>query len=159
MTHWYRRPKRLDLGSFVRYPEYEFVFEDSEISVEELKALQSSIAPVIAAKRLRLGSGFSRTGRQILICRTNKAGISPSARLNEGWRGVVVVPDVIEHRRAVLTAFFLDQPRYRLSNRAIGMPQNHCLPAFTLDLTVRPPLFTAHEYSDQRNTCKKSLSK
>lgn len=157
MTHWYRRPKRLDLGSFVRYPEYEFVFEDTGISAEELKTLQSSLAHVISAERLCLGSGFPKTGRQILICRTNKIGMSPSARLNEGWRGVIVVPDVTEHRRAVLTAFFLDRPRYRLSNRAIGMPQNHCLSAFTLDLTVRPPLFTAHEYADRRNTCKKSL--
>lgn len=149
MGHWYRHPKRLDLGSFVRCPEYEFVFEDPGISVEELEALQSSLAHVIAVERLRLGSGFRKTGKQILICGTNKTGISPSARLNEGWRGVVVVPDVIEHRRAVLTAFFLDQTRYRLRTRAISLPQNHCLPAFTLDLTAEPPLFTAHKFTDQ----------
>jgi len=149
MGHWYRHPKRLDLGSFVRCPEYEFVFEDSGISVKELEALQSSLAHVIAAERLRLRIGFPKTGKQILICGTNKTGISPSARLNEGWRGVVVVPNLIEHRRAVLTAFFLDQPRYRLGNHAIDMLQKHCLPAFTLDLTVEPALFTAHKFTDQ----------
>ena len=117
------------------------VFEPSEISAEELMALQSCVNHVIPPERLRFGGGSSSRTTQILVCTKGPHGPSLIATLRDGWKGVVLVPDARENRQTVLTAFFLEQPRYRLDKRAKPALVNDEPAQFVLDLTARPATF------------------
>lgn len=117
MGCWYRRPKRLNLRPLVRHSDCEFVFDPFGISVEELSGFQSSFACVVAPQRLCLGIGPLPRHEQILIVPEGIGAVPPSARLNEGWRGIIIVPRPEADRHSALSIFFLKQSLYQNHSR------------------------------------------
>jgi len=150
MGRWYRRPKRLNLKPLVRHSNCEFVFDPFGISREELSGFQSSFACVVAPQRLFLGAEPIPRHAQVLIVPEGIGAVPPSARLNEGWRGIIIVPRPEADRYLAQSIFFLKQSRYRIGDRTGTAHCNGRIPPFLLDLTVNPALFVPQELQSQQ---------
>ena len=149
MGRWYRRPKRLNLRPLVRHSDCEFVFDPFGISVEELSHFQALFAGAIAPQRMCLGIAPLPRHEQILIIPKGIGAVPPSARLNEGWRGIIIVPRPQADRHSALSIFFLKQSRYRIRDRTWAAHYRGRIPPFLLDLTVNPALFMPQEPRSQ----------
>ena len=151
MGSWYRRPKRLNLRWLLRDSGCEFVFDASQTSADEFLELQTSFASVYGPNRLLRDLNCAPSANRILIVAANESGLAPSARLHDGWRGVVVLPGDALERRKALTLFFMQQLRYRISHPYRASPYREKIPPFLLDLTKAPATITPAELVAQQH--------
>jgi hypothetical protein len=85
----------------------------------------------------------------------DERGLAPRARLRDGWRGVVVLPEGAQRRRDALTLFFMEQLRYRISHPHWASQYRGEIPPFILDLTkapvtITPAQFVLQEHENER---------
>jgi hypothetical protein len=143
MAHWHRRPKKLSLKRLLGDADCEFVFDGSQTSVDEFLELREIFSSSCAPKQLFRELSVTAGAKRILILSEDHIHPAPSARLNEGWRGVVVVPADIRKRREALTTFFMQQLRYKIAQSDDPMHSGTEIPPFLLDLRKAPATFTA----------------
>ena len=142
MSRWYRRPKRLNLRWLLRDSGCEFVFDASQTSADELLELQVRFASAYGPHRLLRDANRLPSANRVLMVAEDENGAAPRARLSDGWRGVVVLPEGAERRRDALTSFFMEQLRYRISHPYWASQYRGEIPPFILDLTKTPATIT-----------------
>lgn len=142
MSRWYRHPKRLNLRWLLRDSGCEFVFDASQTSADELLELQVRFASVYGPHRLLRDADSLPSANRILMIAEDENGLAPSARVSDGWRGVVVLPEGAQRRRDALTLFFMEQLRYRISHPHWASQYRGEIPPFILDLTKAPATIT-----------------
>lgn len=151
MGRWYRHPKRLNLRWLLRDSGCEFVFDASHTSADEFLDLQASFGSVYGPDRFLRDLVGKPSAKRLLIVAADGNGMSsPSARLHDGWRGVVVLPGNPERRREALTQFFMQQLRYRISHPYCASQYRGTIPPFLLDLTKVPATITPAELAAQQ---------
>lgn len=156
MGRWHRHPKRLNLRWLLRDSGCEFVFDASHTSADEFLDLQASFGSVYGPDRLLRDLVGKPSAAQILIVAADENGMSsPSARIHDGWRGVVVLPGNPERRKEALTQFFMQQLRYRISHPYWGSRNKRTIPPFLLDLTKFPATITPAEMVAQQHQNEK----
>jgi hypothetical protein len=141
--HWHRRPKKLSLKRLFRDAECEFVFDGSQTSVDEFLELRAILSSMGAPQQLLFEMKITAGAKRILIVSEDQIHLEPSARLGEGWRGVIIVPTDCEKRREVLTIFFMQQLRYRIAQPYDFMQGSKEIPPFFLDLRTTPATLTS----------------
>jgi hypothetical protein len=151
MSRWYRRPKRLNLRWLLRDSGCEFVFDASQTSADELLELQVRFASVYGPHRLLRDANSIPSANRILMIAEDKCGLTSHARLRDGWRGVVVLPEGAQRRREALTLFFMEQLRYRISHPHWASQYRGEIPPFILDLTKAPATITPARLSAQQH--------
>lgn len=155
MGRWYRRRKRLNLECLLRDSGCEFVFDASQASADELLELQARFASVYDPSRLLRDLNGTPGAKRILIVAEDESGLAPSARLRDGWRGIVVLPGDARQRREALTLFFMQQLRYRISHPNWASQYRGDIPPFLLDLTKTPATITPAELGAQQQKIEK----
>ena len=151
MSRWYRRPKRLDLRWLLRDSGCEFVFDASQTSPDELIELQVRFASAYDPHRLLRDADSIPSADRILMIAEDECGLTPCARLRDGWRGVVVLPESAQRRREALTLFFMEQLRYRISHPYWASQYRGEIPPFILDLTKAPATITPAQFVAQEH--------
>ncbi len=145
MGNWYRRPKKLNLKYLLRESECEFIFDASQTSADEFLELQRSLSSIYTPRRLRRDTKTAPSPKRILIVWEDPDHPVPSARLRDGWRGVVVIPGDVQRRQEALMVFFMRQMRYRISHSYWASQYRGEIPPFLLDLTKAPATITPAE--------------
>ena len=151
MSRWYRRPKRLNLRWLLRDSGCEFVFDGSQTSADELLELKLRFASAYVPHRLLRDANSLPSANRILMIAEDECGLTPCARLRDGWRGVVVLPEGAQRRLEALTQFFMEQLRYRISHPHWASQYRGEIPPFILDLTKVPATITPAQIVAQKH--------
>jgi len=151
MSRWYRRPKRLNLRWLLRDSGCEFVFDASQTSADDFLELQVRFASAYGPHRLLRDANGLPSANRILMIAEDERGLAPRARLRDGWRGVVVLPEGALRRRDALTLFFMEQLRYRVSHPLLASQYRGEIPPFILDLTKVPATITPTQFVEQEH--------
>jgi hypothetical protein len=156
MGRWYRRAKKLNLKYLLRDSECEFIFDASQTSMDEFLALQRSLSSIYNPQRLLRDSDAAASPKRILIIGEDPDHPAPSARLQDGWGGVVVTPGDALRRQRALLAFFMWQRRYRISHSSSWVSNDQGeIPPFLLDLrgasaTITPAEIVGHRQINRK---------